>query len=188
VAKINWQVHTVLPVWDSANPLWAKPVVARTAFHVGWIGSAAEREDLLTIKMDLTRFMRVCPRAVLVIAGDGGAFEAMGRISEQRRIFLPDVGATEIPYVLSQLDVLLVPWRDVPYNRSKSDLPLVEAGVRGLPWVASPIPSYREWGVGGILAEKPGACFQALTRLVNEPDLCQTLGAAGNQKAAERAI
>ena len=155
------EIKVVLPGWDGANPLWSKPKLPHSGFHIGWIGSAAERPDLLSIKLDLVRYLRENPAAVLVIAGDAGAYEAFGNISEKQKLFLPSAEADEIPYILGQFDVLIVPWRDIPYNRAKSDLALVEAGARGIPWVASPIPSYREWGVGGVLVEgKWGAAVE----------------------------
>jgi glycosyltransferase involved in cell wall biosynthesis len=88
-------------------------------------------------------------------------------ISESRRLYLPAASAEDIPYVLSQFDILLLPLEDTIFNQAKSDLSVVEAGVLRLPWIASPIPAYKEWKEGGLLAEMGEWC-ESITRLVNK--------------------
>lgn len=181
-------VKVVLPGWDGANPAWNAPRPSHTSFQIGWIGSAAERADLLSIKLDLVRFFRENPRSMLMIAGDAGAYEAFGSLSENRKLFLPFPEVGEIPYLLAQFDVLLVPWRNIPYNQAKSDLALVEAGASQVPWVASSIPAYRDWAVGGILAEKAGDWFAALNQLASGKAREKELGAQGQTAAEARKV
>ena len=137
-----------------------------TGFHIGWIGSEADREDLLSIKKALLAFLRATPEAVLMVAGDEGALAKFGAIDERRRLFLPAAGPEEIPYVLGQFDVLIVPMRDNPFNQAKSALPLMEAEARGVPWVASPLLAFKEFGRGGVLAKTAGEWVEGLRQWV----------------------
>lgn len=172
--------------WQRSNGLWEKPSPRRTTLNIGWIGSAADLGDLNSIKADVIQLVRQTPQVLLVLGGDPGAFGTFDVLPELRRLFLPQALFEDYPYMLAHFDVLLAPLRDTEYNRSQSDLKLVEAGVRRIPWVASPSPAYRAWGAGGLWADKPGEWLDALKKLVNDSALRQTLGQAGRQKAETR--
>jgi Flp pilus assembly protein TadD len=179
-------VKVILPMWDQENPLWNKSKTKRTPFNLGWIGTMADRADLITIKSTLEDCIKNIPQAQLVIAGDSAAYELFDGISESRRLFLPAANPEDIPYVLSQFDILLIPFRDNLFNQAKSDLALLEAGVLRIPWVATPIQSYKEWGEGGIFAETAEEWCEAITRLVNDEKLGLELGEKGRVKAEDR--
>jgi len=172
--------------WQSANALWDKPAPGRSTVNVGWIGGKPDLADLNSISADVMDAVRQAPDVRLVIGGEPAAFSAFDALPEQRRLFLPLPLFEDYPYLLAHFDVVLAPMRETRYNQAKSDLRLVEAGVRRIPWVASPTPAHAEWGVGGLLADKPGEWLQALKKLVNDGALRQTLGRAGRQKAETR--
>jgi hypothetical protein len=87
---------------------------------------------------------------------------------------------------LASFDVLLIPLAKNSYNQAKSDLPLVEAGVRGIPWLASPTPAFRAWEKGGLIIENPGEWHTALQRLAQQADLRNQLSEEGRDKAQSR--
>jgi glycosyltransferase involved in cell wall biosynthesis len=101
-------------------------------------------------------------------------------------MYLPLVADEEFPYLLSQLDILLVPLRTLPYNLSLADTLLMEAGAKGIPWIASPIPSFRSWSTGGLISESPDEWHLNLRHLVVDAELRSKLGRAGKQAAKAR--
>jgi len=78
-----------------------------------------------------------------------------------------------------------VPEEDDPFTLTKGDLPLIEAGIRKIPWLASPIPVYEDWGAGGILVTDEN-WKTAIKELAENPTERKTLGEAGFEKAKER--
>jgi hypothetical protein len=101
-------------------------------------------------------------------------------------MFLPPVPPEELPYLLSQIDILLVPLRNQPYNQSLSDKILVEAGVKQIPWIASPIPSFQNWQAGGIIADTIDEWHLNLRQLVIDAEVRKNLGRSGFQAAKKR--
>jgi hypothetical protein len=154
---------------------------------VGWIGSRADLADLQLVKAEVIQFVRQTPEAVLVVGDSPAAFDTFDALPEQRRLYLPLVGFDDYPFMVAHCDVLLAPGRDSTANQARSDLRLVEAGVRRIPWVASPLPAYSEWGAGGLWAgDQPGQWLAALKKLAGDAALRQTLGEAGRKKAESR--
>ncbi len=174
------------PTWDRRDPEWRIPAPAHTMLQVGWIGTQIERQDLLSIREDLMRFFRSNPNARLIIAGDQTAYNRFVSLPHQQREFKPLSSWKDIPRVLAQFDILLVPWQQNVFNLARSDQALLEAGIRQIPWVASPIPAYTTWGAGGLIASNSDDWLTALQQLAVSPDLRKQLGAAGRALAEKR--
>lgn len=179
------QIEVAPDTWDADNPLWQKPGPARSTVNLGWVGTEAEIEDLAWIKNDLVRVLRQSPLAQLVIAGAPGAYQLFDAVPEKQCLYLPPLLPEDYPYLLAHFDVLLVPLRDTDYNRSRSARRLMEAGARGLPWVASPLPAHQAWAAGGLFAVKPGDWPAAIQKLIDAPGLRQEMGAAGRAMAGQ---
>jgi hypothetical protein len=64
----------------------------------------------------------------------------------------------------------------------------MQAGARGIPWLASAIPAFRRWKSGGILSETLDEWHLNLRHLVMEGDLRRRLGAQGRAAAEAREI
>ena len=109
-------------------------------------------------------------------------------LPESRRIFLPQISHEDYPYLFSQIDVLLAPFRSIPFNQSISDRRLMEAGIKTIPWIATPIPSYREWKVGGVFASDLQEWNDQLHKLINDRTLRESLGIAGRNRAELREV
>lgn len=182
------EVKAMLPTWSQRNPLWKKNGPGRSTFNIGWIGSGGDRMDLKMIKREVIKFLQANPKGFLVVASDPLAYEIFSELPEQRRIFLPLYHYEDTPYVLSHFDLLLVPLRQNDYNWARSDLPLLESGVRGIPWLASRIPAFEEWGEGGIILEDVNGWFPAMQSLSVDENARRELGQSGMTKAKTREI
>lgn len=182
----GYQVEIIPDGWDDRYPLWEKPVKPRHTLNLGWIGSAGELEDVFTIRRMIVRVMREFPHLRLMIAGDPAVYQLFDSLPETRRQYLPVMSEEDISYVLGQMDILLVPLRNNLYNRSLSDIRLVQAGARGIPWIASPLPSLAVWGKGGLIANSPDEWHTYLRQLALDDDLRKVLGQTGNSMAQAR--
>jgi hypothetical protein len=160
----------------------------RSTFNLGWMGSVGQSDDMALIQRLVIRIMRGFLQTQLVIAGDVNVFRLFDTVSETRKLFLPATCPEESPYTYSQFDLLMAPMRNIPFNRAQSDRNLVEAGVRKIPWVASPMPAFTEWSEGGLLAETSDDWYNNLQRLVNSEELRQELAEKGYQKARLREL
>jgi glycosyltransferase involved in cell wall biosynthesis len=174
--------------WTRNNPLWTKAPPARRTVNIGWIGTPGQVDDMAEIRRVVTRIVREFPQTRLVIGGDPQVYHLFDSLPESRRLFLPAVSYDDYPYLLGHLDVLLVPQRNTPFNHTLSDRPLMEASVRAIPWVASPVPAYRNWGHGGLVAHTPDEWHSYLRQLVLDPELRESLGCAGRRQSEAREI
>ncbi len=172
--------------WSRENELWEKSAAARASINIGWVDSSGQLEDLTLIRRYIIRIIREFPNTRITIIGNPQAYRLFENLSEHRRLYLPLVAHEEFPYLLSQLDILMVPLRNTPYNLSLPDTMLVEAGAKGIPWVASPIPSFRQWMAGGIIAESLNEWHLNLRHLVMDQELRNYLGMAGKAAARSR--
>ena len=71
-----------------------------------------------------------------------------------------------------------------PFCQSKSDLKYVEPALSGVPTVASQISSFQasiQHGENGMIAETPDEWYEALTRLLSNPQLRDDMGAAAQR-------
>jgi glycosyltransferase involved in cell wall biosynthesis len=172
--------------WSRQNKLWTRPPAHRNTLNIGWMATTGQRDDLATIRRVVNRVIREFPHTQLVIAGDSGAYQLFDGLPEGRKLYLPPVAPEDYPYLLSQIDILLVPLRNIPYNHTVSDRILVEAGIKRIPWVASPVPAFQDWKAGGLLANTLDEWHTYLRQLVIDDELRGTLGEAGRQHSVPR--
>jgi glycosyltransferase involved in cell wall biosynthesis len=179
-------VEIIPSSWSGSGSLWNKPAPRRQTVNIGLLGAHTHPKDIFLLKKDLARLLKEFPQALLAIGQHLELYEAFSSIPEDRKLFFPDVRLEDYPFLVANFDLLLFPLRDNAYNQSRPDLPLLEAGIRRIPWVASSIPAFKEWGAGGLFAEKAGDWYAAVRRLLDEPELRQELGQAGRQNAEGR--
>ncbi len=184
--EIGYPVRFVPEGWDPQAPAWKTPLPERDTLHLGWLGDPGQIDDVATIRRAVIRLLREFPDLHLVMAGDPEAFQLFDALPENRRRFLPLLEESQRPVLLAQMDVLLVPLRDTPFNQARGDRSLLEAGVRGIPWVASPTRAHRNWRMGGLLAEQRQEWYGHLQRLATDPGLRLSLGEAGRRRAQAR--
>ena len=174
------------PGWNKNNPLWSKSPPPRHTVNIGWLGRPGQSEDIALIRRMVVRLMRQIPQTTLVIGSNPEAYHLFKNFPESRKLYLPPSRLEDFPYSLGQIDILIAPLRKIPFNQALSDRVLMEAGARGIPWVASPIPSFTQWGQGGLFAESLDEWYTQLHQLVINPELRSELGEQGKKKALER--
>jgi len=172
--------------WSDQNKLWQKSSPVRSTINIGWVGTNSQIEDLMFIRRFIVRIIREFPNTRVVIIDDPQAYRLFENLPENRRMYLPTVSPEEFPYQLSQLDVLLVPLRNTPFNLSSPDTILMEAGAKGLPWVASSIPAFRCWQRGGVISESLDEWHLNIRHLVMDKELRRRLGEEGKFAAKAR--
>lgn len=180
------QVQVIPEGWSRSNDLWSKPAAARHTFNIGWVGSPGGLEDLLEVRRILVRVLREFPHARIVLSGDPQALQLFDTLPEGRYQYLPTPNPEDYPYLLSQMDLLIAPLRSIPFHKHSCDQRLMEAGVRSIPWVASPAPAFIQWGAGGLIACTPEEWHTNLRQLILDPEMRFTLGQAGYQRAQGR--
>ncbi len=183
---LGYRVRVIPEGWSRRNELWTKPAPPRHTINLGWVGQPGQAEDVAVIRRMVTRVLREFPQTRLVIAGDPQVYQLFESLPEARRLYLPMVDMDDYPYLFGQIDILLAPLRNTPFNRSLSDRRLMEAGVRGIPWVASPLPVMMSWKAGGLIANTPDDWHTHLRQLVMDGGLRAWLGRAGLEQAALR--
>jgi len=186
INTLGYQANLIPEGWSNNGTPWDKPGRGRKAIHIGWMHTSGQVEDLALVRRVLVRILREFSNTQMVVIGDAEAYRLFESISESRRIFLPSVESSEIQYLLSQVDILIAPARSTPYQMSFSDRPMVLAGARGIPWVASDLPAYANWREGGFLAADSNEWYLALRQLVTDGDLRLSMGQAGNLAARQR--
>ncbi|HEY9077930.1 MAG TPA: glycosyltransferase [Anaerolineaceae bacterium] len=180
------QVVVVPDGWTRKNTLWEKPGQWRRTLNLGWFTQYSQIDDLLLIRRVLMRTIREFPQTQMVVCGDPQAYQLFDNLPDNRKLFIPCTESEDFPYLLNQVDVLLLPMRNSPYNNCLSDRALVEAGVKGIPWIASTIPAYQEWKEGGMLVSSVEEWHSYLREIVFDQELRTNLGQAGRLKAQER--
>ena len=140
--------------------------------------------DTELLKPVLAQVLDEHPQALLVFAGALELYRVFDNIPEERKLVLPPGRIEDYPYLLAHLDLLLLPYQDNAYNRALSELPLMEAGMRRIPWVATLIPAFEAWGEGGVLIEEVNKWPAALKKLINGGETDKRSGGNGIQKAA----
>lgn len=178
------RVRVITGGWARASGAWDLPHEPRTQLHIGWLAGPGTHLDLALIRREIARVIRTHPDVRLVVAGDPLAYQQFAQvIPHGQRLYLPPVGGTDRPYLLSQFDLILQPLRPGAYAESVGGQPFIEAGALGIPWLASPTMTSSAWSGGGLIAEDGDAWFSQLTRLVDEPQLRADLAQRGRQAA-----
>jgi len=155
----------------------AKPEIEHTV--VGWSGS------VVTHDRDLTVTGGGVARAV---EGTGAKFLAIGwwhHVAEQLELATepPATGWLSLAQYYARmpyLDVGIVPLQPSAFNIGKSHLKGLDMAAAGVPFVASPLPAYKELAESGIgwLAESPADWEAKVRQLVTDAPLRTDLSAA----------
>ena len=188
MAKDGLNVVIIPDGWNSENPLWNKPIPERNGLSIGLMMMPGDIEDATQIRRAVIRVMREFPQVRLAVSGDPQVYQLFDSISATRRFYLPQLDPDDYPYLLSQIDILLAPLNDNLFNRQRSDRRLIEAGVRKIPWVASPAPTFMDWAKGGLIAYSLDDWYTHIRVLVQDANLRESLAQAGFEKAQQREL
>ena len=180
------KVWVVPDGWSRNNSMWERPATHHRFFNIGWVSTSGQIEDILPYRRILIRTLREFQFTQLIIYGDISVYQLFESLPENRRMFVPETASDDYPYFLDQLDLLVIPHRNIPYNLTLSDKMVMEAGVKAIPWVASPIPSYQEWAEGGILASSPDEWHTYIRQIIMDHEVWETLSKSGKSKSLTR--
>lgn len=186
IRESGYKVEVVPFGWSKKNEQWHKPLARRSTVNIGLIGIQGNFEDVQKYRRIIVRVLREFPQTRLVVCGDSVTYKMFENISENRRVFLPRVPDEDMSYILGQIDILLVPLNITPFHLVTSDRLLMQAGVKGIPWIASPMPDYIRWQAGGVTAENPDEWHSYLRQFIQDKELRLTLGQAGRNQAIRR--
>jgi tetratricopeptide (TPR) repeat protein len=186
IRETGYKVEVIPFGWSKNNSQWTKPKLTRSSVNIGLIGIQGNFEDVQQYRRIIIRIMREFQQTRLVVCGDPITYKLFENISENRRVFLPCVPHEEMSYILSQIDVLLIPLNSTPYHLVSTDRILMQAGVKGIPWIASPMPDFNLWQAGGVAAETPDEWHSYLRQFIQDRDLRNSLGEAGKKHALLR--
>ena len=98
--------------WSRSNPLWDKTSNPRNSINIGWLGSTGLVEDIAEIRRIINRVIREFPRAQLVITENANSFQLFSSLPDNRKLFIPEVSQEDFPFILGQLDILTVPFKE----------------------------------------------------------------------------
>jgi tetratricopeptide (TPR) repeat protein len=181
-------VRVIPDGWPQTNKFWDKKPPRRDTFNLGWMDYSGQLLDLTLIRRILLDILSDFPHTRIVLGGDPSVCQYFDEIEESRRIFIPAPRYEDMPFLLGQVDLLLIPLRNTPFNHTLPDRPLLEAGIRRIPWIASPIESFTAWGAGGLIARDELSWHTYVRQMILDPNLYQALGQSGREKAEEREV
>ena len=109
-------------------------------------------------------------RIEFAIVHDEKVFKSLPQVLT--KTFHPTLNHAQYMAVLSECDISLLPLRDTPFNRLKSDLKLIESAGCGAVSVFSPTvyAANTHHTSIGVLADKPSDWAKALRMLIDNPD------------------
>lgn len=183
----GWSVHT--PHWNRKHKVSfsiddvhkdLEPVV------IGWAGTITHREDFMECYEAVKDILDIYPGTRIYIGGDHEIYRNFKSIPELRKKFFEMVPYNLYPWLLGYFDILLAPLKDNYFNNAKSDIKLVDAGAKGIPYVASDIPIYDSWSDGGYKVSSDHEWGDALAELVINKEKRETLGNLGKDLALDR--
>jgi hypothetical protein len=174
--------------WSITNPYWTeKPERSGATIQLGWFGSSENIDDLAVIRRPLIRLLsEFDDKLRIIIVGNQNAYRMFDHVPEELKTFIPYLAKDELPYIINQMDILLMPLRKTPENNLCADDMLVYAGLKKIPWAASSFPALTNWGKGGMTCTSLEEWHTNLRCLILDKDLRQALGSDGFHNAAWR--
>jgi glycosyltransferase involved in cell wall biosynthesis len=118
-------------------------------------------------------------------------FSALG-ISEKHkdRVFVKDwIDINILPYEMNLFDINICALEDNQFNRCKSGLKFMQAGVLGIPSVCSNLIPYQEVvqdNIDGFLANEPSSWLACLSELIENESLRIEMGERARAKVIEK--
>jgi len=173
------EVRLLPPCWSRSNPFWEKEAQIHPGIHLGITSAYTNPEDIISILPVLRSILDEQEDSRLILIGAFSDLAALKSIPDDRILLLPlgDIG--DFPYLLSQVDILLLPGRERGYTQQA----MLAAGIRRIPWIASPQTSACLWKAGGISITEESVWKEQINALIANPGLRSSLGEEGFRKA-----
>lgn len=160
---------------------------------VGWAGTGSTVAELPLAARALSRIAEYSggssPVMALLVGIDGNQGRAAGLYGDRvlARGFVPNFD--DYLKAVARFDVWVAPYRDTPFNQAKYPTKVLEAGMLGIPLVASAIEPYaaaiRHGETGFLVPVGQEHLFgRYVKQLVDDPDLRQQIGLAARAEAS----
>lgn len=154
---------------------------------ITWAGSATHGTDLRVAVPALKQVLERYPQAHLRLLGDCPV-AIQEAIPTARYDWCQQVPVMQYPGLLyaAAPDILIAPLTDCAFNRSKSPIKFLEAGAFRIPFVGSAVRPYADTvdhGKTGFLCESTEDWARALSTLIEDPELGQTVASAAHEDA-----
>ena len=152
-------------------------------------GSRAHDHDLAIVAPALAQVLAAHDNVRLRLFGPLALPPQLARFTERVERF-PLLPAGEFLWEMAHCDVAIAPLADVPFNRYKSQVKYLEAGLLRLPFVASPTvyANYVIPGRTGLIADDQQEWQEALTALVGNPQLRRDMGEAAAEHVQQWSV
>jgi hypothetical protein len=183
----NANIKIIPNGWSRKSKYWDWRLGEREEINIGWLGTITHREDFLIVKDPLTRILKSHPQTRVVIGGDPHIYDMFEKaVPERQKLFLPGVPYEYYPHLLGYMDIMVVPLQNNTFNQYKSDIKLVDAAAKRIPYIASSLHFYKEWGVGGLIVDGSQGFLDGLDRLILDQDCRKELVAQTEERRRER--
>jgi glycosyltransferase involved in cell wall biosynthesis/cephalosporin hydroxylase len=164
--------------------------------RVGWMGRLGWRQsDVLVLRDVVKKLLQRNPHVDFVSSGsEDERVHDLLMVPRDRRVTVGpvDFNSGRLAEITAVMDIGLVPLVKNQFNEGKSHLKGMEYNACGIPFVASPTESYREYyckeGVNGFLAANETEWLAALELLVNDDELRRKMGRTARKTASEHTI
>jgi glycosyltransferase involved in cell wall biosynthesis/ubiquinone/menaquinone biosynthesis C-methylase UbiE len=167
----------------SSNPRKDKVIIGYAS------GTRTHNRDFQEAQPALRRILERYPQVELWIVGHLDLDKTWEPLKNRvRRVsFVP---WRELPHLLAQFDINLAPLElGNPFCEAKSELKYFEAGIVGVPTVASRTSAFEfaiRHGENGMLADGEESWFEALDQLVSDPKFRLAVGSRARQDVLQR--
>lgn len=167
-----------------------KAVANSGSIRVGYLsGTPSHNKDFATITPTLLKLFEQYPNWHLVLAGPLDTEDELQRYAD-RIERVPFVPRRELFSNIASLDINLAPLEiGNPFCESKSELKFFEAGIVGVPTVATATQTFREAiadGVDSFVAGTTEEWTEKIGRLIVDAELRKQMGAAARATALQR--
>ena len=155
--------------------------------RIGWAGSANTAVDLPMVAKAMTRASETLGTVSLVLGVPASYARKAGLGGE---LFAKEWVTHGDPYLaaVGEFDIWVAPYHSSAFTEAKFPTKALEAGMLGIPLIASDIRPYREWithGENGFLVREPHEWGKYIKRLVDEPALRRTMGEKARSRASQ---
>ena len=152
-------------------------------------GTKSHDKDFSVVEKSLLRVLADYPQTRLVIAGPLVLGVAFSKFSE-RIIRLPFASRKKHFQNIASVDINIAPLEvGNSFCEAKSELKFFEAGIVGIPTVASSTQTFREsinQGVDGFFASDQEEWYNYLSQLIEDVSLRQSVGHSARETAKNR--
>ena len=149
---------------------------------IGWTGSHSTAQHLKRIVPALTELARARPFRFVVVGAEAPEIPGVDVVGRTWS------AAREVED-LSDIDIGIMPLPDEPWTRGKCGFKALQYMGLGIPAVVSPVGVNTEIvtdGENGFLADSDDEWIDRLSRLMKDPELRETLGAAARKTVEAR--